>query len=541
MERIHFSAYGNEEKAAAQAGNLRLTERGWFSESGDKVLLRLDKDAPADGFSLCPVSQGMALIGRKPIHLLNGVGWLLRQLAKGTLLPSLKTTQTPACPLRGVYFARHFHNFYHTAPVEEIRRYLEDLALWGFCYFSLPFPRINLEREDSPETQKQLEQVASLLSMAASIGFHTASFLSVNDGYRNEMEEFPFTPVPDPYIRHGNSGNMLCPSLPGAQERIDHHNRVFLSYMKEKGVPLELLCVWPYDEGGCGCEKCAPWGANGYLRGAKRAFQVAKEYYPDALRMVSTWTFDTPYQGEWEALSRSLESEHWCDVILADSHEDFPRYPLEKGVPGGLPMVSFPEISMWGLNPWGGFGATALPKRFTRLWRQTQGKLAGEFLYSEGIFEDLNKAVISQLCWKGDVEPEETVAEYGRYELGLKDVSDFCRMVELLEQNHTQAAETGFCDPAAAQEAFEMAQKVNKQLSPFFASCWRWRILYLRTLLDARRFQLSQGKASADWKELLKQDKPCQDAFREIISLFHCWEKESEEDPYHSRVRPPCD
>jgi len=33
--------------------------------------------------------------------------------------------------VRAVNFATHFHNFYHDAPVEEVQRYVEELALWG--------------------------------------------------------------------------------------------------------------------------------------------------------------------------------------------------------------------------------------------------------------------------------------------------------------------------------------------------------------------------------------------------------------------------
>ena len=42
------------------------------------------------------------------------------------------------------------------------------------------------------------------------------------------------------------------------------------------------------------------------------------------------------------------------------------------------------------------------------------------------------------------------------------------------------------------------------------------------------------------WKELLKDNVPVQDAFHEIIALFHCAEKDGG-DPYHGRVRPRCE
>lgn len=51
---------------------------------------------------------------------------------------------------------------------------------------------------------------------------------------------------------------------------------------------------------------------------------------------------------------------------------------------GGLPLLNFPEISMWGRGPWGGWGANPLPSRFEGLWQQTKGFVLGGMPYSEG-------------------------------------------------------------------------------------------------------------------------------------------------------------
>ena len=44
-------------------------------------------------------------------------------------------------------------------------------------------------------------------------------------------------------------------------------------------------------------------------------------------------------------------------------------------------MVNFPEVSMWGRSPWGGWGANPLPTRFEVLWKQTEGKVFGGMPY----------------------------------------------------------------------------------------------------------------------------------------------------------------
>ena len=68
---------------------------------------------------------------------------------------------------------------------------------------------------------------------------------------------------------------------------------------------------------------------------------------------------------------------------------------LLRPLPGQLPMVGFPEISMYETFPWGGFGATPLPRHFPSQWDAVKLRSSGGFPYSEGISEDLNKVLFS--------------------------------------------------------------------------------------------------------------------------------------------------
>jgi len=264
------------------------------------------------------------------------------------------------------------------------------------------------------------------------------------------------------------------------------------------------------------------------------------------IRCVSTWCFDTPYEGEWEALSDSLKEEQWCDCILADAHEDFPKYPLENPSPGGLPVINLPEISMWGLYPWGGWGATALPERFTRLWGQASHILSGGFVYSEGIYEDMNKAVVSQLYWHGEADWKETLRQYARYDLGITEAADLIEMISLFEKTQSDVAGKGFCDTALSDKAFELARKIDDKLPEWAKKAWRWRIIYLRALIDAQRYRTAEklntqtSWSELKWKELLAGNAAVQAAFGEIIEIFHCMKKDGA-DQYHCRVRPRCE
>ncbi len=316
--------------------------------------------------------------------------------------------------MRGVYFASHFHNWYHLAEGEEISRYIEDLALWGVNTLMAIYPFINLQGWDDPEATPAVTQLRKLFSAAKRVGLSTTLGLN-NVLFNDAPHELRATPLQDPLGRHGNSGATICPSLPAGRDLIMKTSAELLGKLTDIGV--DNLILWPYDEGGCGCSNCRPWGANGFVRMSQDIAGVARSIFPRVKTILSTWTFDTPPEGEWAGLADALSrGNDWADYILADAHEDFPRYPLENAVPGNLPLINFPEISMWGNWPWGGCGAHPLPNRLQHLWNQAGAVLRGGFPYSEGIYEDINKAIVAQFYWNPDSSAQSTLREYAAFE-----------------------------------------------------------------------------------------------------------------------------
>ena len=533
---------------AASIFAARIRERNIkISADGYPVFFDIQEGQDPDEFSISDKGNGAEIISGGLLGLIHGAGFFLRmtEFYENSAEPCRwRGKQKPKCAVRGAYFASHFHNFYHVASIKEIGRYIEDLALWGYNYIKAIFPMIDIKNENDPECGIQISRLNRIFGIAHSLGMKAATSMNVNGGFIEFPREYLFTPHKDPTGRRGNSGNMMCPSIPEANELIMRYNRDFLCGLAEN--PPDMVITWPYDEGGCACEKCYPWGGNGFIKYSKQTFEIAHAVNPHVIRCVSTWCFDTPYEGEWEALADSLKTEKWCDCILADAHEDFPGYPLENPSPGGLPIINFPEISMWGLSPWGGWGATALPERFTRLWSQASHILSGGFVYSEGIYEDLNKAVVSQLYWHGDADWRETLRQYARYELGITDTADFIEMISLFEKTQSDIVEKGFCDTALSDRAFKLAGQLDEKLPEWAKKAWRWRIIYLRAFIDARRYDMARemhGQTNwnrLNWKELLAGSAPVQAAFREIIDIFHCAEIDAG-DPYHCRVRPRCE
>ena len=123
---------------------------------------------------------------------------------------------------------------------------------------------------------------------------------------------------------------------------------------------------------------------------------------------MSTWWFTGE---EWKGLHEKWRVKpDWADIVLAENAGS-------RDSPGGLPLVGFPEISMRGMSPWGGFGANPTPQYVSREWNARKDVLAGGWPYSEGIYEDMNKVFFSQFYWSPDRPVAETLREYAAFEV----------------------------------------------------------------------------------------------------------------------------
>lgn len=543
----------------------RLNKRGIIESDNPQLVINvnLDCNAQSEAFRITGSNNKITITADSLINCIAGIGSFLHnsRYTEDGIIPSTKRGLTkPDCELRCIYLANHFHNFFHAAPIDEIKTYIEDMALMGFNTLNMACPSINLNKSDVENIEKENQRLCAFFKIGKSLGMKLMTFAQTSQTYEDFPKELEF-------IKHdanNNSGNVMCISKEGALDIIISENKEYLETIKNNGINLDYIMVWPYDEGGCNCEKCRPWGRNGYIKASKAVFENAKEIFPDASFICSTWTFDynrefanSPEKSEWVGLSESLKEEKWADIILADAHEEFPRFPLENGVPGDLPLISFPEISMWGLYPWGGYGANPLPKRLTKIWHETEGILHGESLYSEGIYEDLNKYIISSLCEDYNRNPEETLANYSSYYIGCTDTEKFIKLINLIEYNHwlmsdlvdidhvpqdiivareELRAKTGIeatgsvCDTEASEEAYKLAQEIDLTLPEWSRKDWRWRIIYIRVLLDYYRYSGTD----------INENETTLSAMHELIDIFHCLKRNTVNDIYHERVRPTC-
>ncbi|MHB9026822.1 MAG: beta-N-acetylhexosaminidase family protein, partial [Armatimonadota bacterium] len=489
-----------------------LTERTGLSlirmEGPAELLLEIRPGLGAEGYLLEDTPAGLLVAGNDETGLRYGVGKLLHgaRFADGAFTPgSWRGVSVPQCSVRGMYCAFNFENWYAACPREKLARYLEELSLWGLnaIFYSIHFPDIN----DDAAFVEHIQATRQVIEITKAAGLRVGFLNCPNVGLPGIPPEMGAVDVPDTTPeRRGQAGPRICPSKPGALEWLHERYEAYFTGYDDLG--LDFVSTFPYDAGGCGCPDCWPWGYRGFIGLSKRFFEAARRHFPNCQRVLATWCYDVRdvSDGEFDGLDRLLrEDASWVDMIMMDAHEDFPRWPLDHGTPGGLPGVNFPEITMWGRYPWGGFGANPLPARFERLWRQARELMDGGFPYSEGIFEDINKVLYGHFYWNKATSAEEAVREYVAYEFSPEVVEPVTRAIYLLEQTYPPETRT----PEDVREAYMLLDEVDKRLPAWARQSWRWRILYLRALIDYE-FLINAGALS----------ERCDAAMEELIRIY---------------------
>ena len=438
-----------------------------------------------DGFrlQLQPDADGLMRIdGHSPSGIVAGAGKLLRLLRYGdgyVKVPPVTVEDAPQLPVRGIYFATHFFNFYHVAPLEEIDRVIEDFALWGGNQLMVWFDMHHFASFQDPAAQAHFARLKHMGDTAHGLGMQFGIAFLANEGYDTSPVELRA----DPRTGTAHYERELCPSKPGAMELIGRWQAEELAAFPQ----VDFLWMWPYDQGGCACTDCAPWAANGYLKASEQLARLYRERFPEGKRWLSTWLLDqVNAKGEYEGLFRYVREQEpdWFEGYVIGTHFDWiPQPLLERPFPERYPMAAFPEISMYRMNPWGEHGANPLPGFNTRLAEKLRGNIVGGWPYSEGIYEDLNKWYWCRFYWDPDVVTDDALAEYAAFYLSPDVAEDAVRLFQLLEQGH---ARNGWLveDLTGAREAWALAQAIDARLAPWARTSWRWRLLYLRAAID---------------------------------------------------------
>lgn len=504
------------------------------------VTLAVNADYKNDRYTITAGKGGAVLTAARDLDLHAALGRLLTESffdGRGGFVPyEGELDFTPKCPVRGMYFATHWHNFYESASYEEVYEIVEDLALRGCNVLIVWFDMAFYDSMEDEAARLHVDRLHAILRYANRIGMGGGMTMNSNEGFHSSPVHLRaqwdaqgrYHTVP-----HSHKHLEICPSLPGGIEEILRERREVLSRFTD--IDLRYVFYWPYDEGGCTCMNCQPWGSNGFVKLFPHFRDLIREMFPRARIVVSTWYFDRFVDGEWDEFYPRLSDGTFDGVpyFLSFFHNGkLPECIEKNGLPEGVRFLDFAEISMHDCRPWGGFGANPLPRFLTRTLEGSGYLYSGGFPYSEGIFEDLNKFVM--LSWYSGVynDPAAAVRAYIRLECGLEG-AELDELTDAVIRTETGLKRTYHYtdkepelesdrypieDGSEAAAVRAVLEKYDGIVAPGLRREWKFRLLLLRARFDDELVRC-EGYP--------KRSALCQELIAEINTINHVAEERS--------------
>ncbi len=529
-------------------------------ETGADFVLKFERDAsvPAEGFRLTDMEGGIRITGRDFLALMYGAGQFLhksRYTTEGIEPTDWRGESVPQNEKRMIQFCQHFFNWYQRCTPEEMREHIEDLILWGINGVVSVFTLVNSTGWDDPNLREMTDIFRTCLKTAKDLT------LKVGMEFSNVDFMIPRKELASDYkYLISKTGNLICPSREEGYAYIQELMGRAVSYTEDIG--LDFVTFICYDEGGCCCDKCWPWAGKGYYDMTHRLSKFLRERIPELEIWLFTWYVGRGehQKDEWPMLYKRLQEDaakgdNWVDYLLLETRDDYDGiyYPVRNGQPTAhTKLLTFPDVSMVGITPWGGFGAICTPELMKRWEKPFENHCSGGYLYSEGIWDDINKAVMLGIYWDRQRPTDETLKEYCRYEFRGIDEDEFVQLVKLIEasQSCTNRIDHKPSPSEYYENAWVLAEKMNDAASAETKAYWKWRMVYIRAYLDLVRYRkcaeegwplLKEPRGwFGFWRRFMEHDQRAQDYLLELIHLYKAQEvDDAEKYAYHWYVRPP--
>lgn len=490
-----------------------------------------DSTLQNDRYLITPNAQGATLRAASTCACFAALGKLLHMSSfdgEGGFLPSSTPVDfTPKDPVRGMYFATHFHNFYHNAPLEEVFVTIDDLALRGANSLLVWFDMHHYTSMQDPAAATHAARLRAILLHANEVGMGGALTMLSNEAFSDSPKHLRAEwEAQNGYFARPDSHYHveICPSKEGGIEEILRQRREMLEAFRD--LTIDYVVYWPYDQGGCTCEKCTPWGANGFLKLLPHFQGLVREVMPKTRVIVSTWYFDRFIQDEWKAFLPQVGGELFDGIpylmsffFRGEVPEEVRAYAVR---PDAIPQISFPEISMYSCVPWGGYGASVLTNFLETTHRATADLYHGGYPYSEGIFEDANKFIQLGLFTGDFAHAEDALRRYVRFTFCCEDEE----LYQAIRRTETALARTRarteegirvtIADTSDVDFVWETMEKYNASLPKSVTQSKAFRLFYLRALID-REIARNDGYAI--------RSAAAQEAMAEINRLYYTSDK----------------
>ncbi|MFC2076146.1 hypothetical protein ACFLT7_03590 [candidate division KSB1 bacterium] len=302
-------------------------------------------------------------------------------------------------PSRILYAPAHFGNSYEVMGENEMREALTEAVHWGFNIYTDWFDMIDC----SDPFQGPWYNLGDAVWDRKKANFRSAELqglkvnlcITPNHVYFDQLR-------PDLLAtkKKGVFGQLICPSIPQARETILNNYRNIFRDLQRAGVSLDGLFSFAYDYGGCACEKCDPWILT-FARLVRDIHGIGREYHPDLEANFCGWW--------WSEEEHSLFAD-WADANTPDWVKSIAMFiPFDAvsirdvALPTSTEVHAFVHIGYAdGGNPrdlYGHLGPVVAPVRLpSTLNNLAKLGVSGLVAYSEGVFDDANKAILAGMA-----------------------------------------------------------------------------------------------------------------------------------------------
>jgi len=390
----------------------------------------------------------------------------------------------PVFSICALYAPGHFGNSYEVLGENEMREILTEAKAWGFNRYADWF---DMEDCSDPFAQKRLYQLAHAMWERKKANFVTAQRLGFACDFVITPNHVYVDQCKDEWLaKQGGRifGQLICPSKPEARQIILRNYENLFVDLARSGVRLSALVAAPYDFGGCDCDQCKPWIVT-FAQLSREIYELGQKHHPGlTMDMIGWW---------WEPDEHRLFAE-WVDshypgwirqmyLHIPYGQTDVADVPLPKGCEkSAFVHIGYAEQAS-PRDVYGHLGPVVAASRLEKTVRDLASRgCTGVMAYSEGVFDDLNKAILAGLSSGRFSTSDEVLAEYARRYFGAdeKQAVEWTNWLKMWGRPFE-------VDPISA------AEKLNSLPRPTDVSSWRWTQWRLKTELFRYNREIGTG------------------------------------------------
>ncbi len=326
----------------------------------------------------------------------------------------------PLFAVRELYAPAHFGNSYEAMGEGEMRELLVEAVEWGFNRYGDWFDTIDCSDPFAEPHHWNLghelwDRKKANFRSAQSLGLACDLIITPNHVYADQC-------LPDLLAEKGSRifGQLICPSKPKAREIILRNYENLFADLAQTGVRLSAICPGPYDYGGCACDDCEPWILT-FAELMREIHAVGERYHPGLeAHFVGWWWSEEEHRlfAEWA----DREAPGWVKSIylhIPYGATDVSDVPL----PGGCERRAFVHIGYGEeaspRDVYGHLGPVIAAERLSQTVEDLRGHgCTGWMAYSEGVSDDVNKAILAGLSSGRLADADAVLAAYAQRYFG---------------------------------------------------------------------------------------------------------------------------